>query len=186
MQLRLYICLPKSTHMFTLRKRKYESAKHYEDLFNRMKLQVEPTAELENSFFGNLSQDTTKPWVGRVESSRGTFEIMRPNPSSLLPLRFLEGNFFTVIVEGHVLRDSNKTHISVSYTLGVKAGVMLLMTYLWPLVAIINFISTGEWESINNFLFFVLVFTLIPSLLLVVQLNHTENIIFDFLGIPAS
>lgn len=173
--------------MVPIRKRKYALAKGYNDLLNRMKLQVERSEDMENSFFLNHPGDTTKAWVGKIDSKQGTFEIVRPNPSAILPLRFLDGNFFTLIVEGRVSGDHHKTNIEVSYTLGVQATIIMLLVVALPLFVLPQLANSGDWETnADSFIFFGLVFVLIPTLILIAQLNHTENMVFDFLGIKAA
>lgn len=170
--------------MIPIRSRKYELDKGYEDLLNRIKLQVESSDDLYNSVYSSHPGETTKAWVGTIDSARGTFEIVRPNPSAILPLRFLEGNFFTMIVEGRITGNDHKTRIEVSYTLGIQATLIMVLIIALPLLILPQVISSGEWEkNVNAFIFFGATSFFIPVLVLIAQLNHTENMIFDFLGI---
>ncbi|MBI3220734.1 MAG: hypothetical protein HYZ44_14565 [Bacteroidetes bacterium] len=167
--------------MATIRTRTYESKNSYQDVFTRVGLDVESVATLTNPLFGNLTADTNKPWVGNASSSDGTFEILQTN-SSVLPLRFLEGNFFDIFIHGEVSADHNKTVIDVKFKLGGFYVIAFLLAYIFPIMLIIQFISHGDWDSIKGLSFWFLAFDVIPTLLLVVQLNRTENKVIDLLG----
>lgn len=167
--------------MTTIRKRTYESKNNYQDVFTRVRLSVERVATIANPLFGNLTVDTNKPWVGKINSSEGTFEIFQTN-SSVLPWRFLEGNFFDIFIHGEVSVDDDKTVIDVKFRLGWFYALTFLLVYVFPIMLTIQFISQGDWDSIKGLTFWFLVFDVTPTLLLVVQLNRIENKVADLLG----
>ena len=150
-------------------------------MFTRVRLDVERVATLTNPLFGNLTVDTTKPWVGNVNSSDGTFEVVQTN-SSVLPLRFLEGNFFDIFIHGEVSADNDRTVIDVRFKLGWFYVLTFVLVYVFPIMLTIQFISQGDLDSIKGLTFWFLVFDVIPTLLLVVQLNRIEIKVADLLG----
>jgi hypothetical protein len=165
----------------TIRTRTYETKNSYQDVFTRVRLDVERVATLANPMLGNLTVDTNKPWVGKINSSEGTFEMIEPN-SSILPLRFLEGNFFDIFVHGEVSVDNDKTVIDVKFGLGWFYAMTFLLAYLFPIMLTVQFLSQGDWDSIKGLTFWFLVFDVIPTLLLIVQLNRIDNKVADLLG----
>jgi hypothetical protein len=167
--------------MATIRKRTFESKNNYQDVFTRVRLDVERVASLTNPLLGNLTVDTNKPWVGKINSSNGTFEVVQTN-SSVLPLRFFKGNFFDIFIHGEVSVDDDKTVIDVKFKLGWFYALIFLLVYVFPIMLTIQFISKGDWDSIKGLAFWFLVFDVIPTLLLVVQLKRIENNIADLLG----
>jgi len=167
--------------MTTIRKRTYESINNYQDVFTRVRLDVERVATLTNPLFGNVTVDSNKPWVGKINSSDGTFEAVRTN-SSVLPLRFLEGNFFDIFIAGEVSAADDKTLIDVKFKLGWFYALTFLLVYVFPIMLTIQFISQGDWDSVKGLTFWVVVFNVIPTLLLVIQLKRTENKVADLLG----
>jgi hypothetical protein len=142
---------------------------------------VERVAALANPLFGNLTVDTNKPWVGKINSSDGTFDVLQTN-STVLPVRFLEGNFFDIFIHGEVSVDEDKTVIDVRFKLGWFYVLTFLLVYVFPIMLTIQFIIQGDWDSIKGLTFWFLVFDIIPTLLLVVQLNRAENKVADLLG----
>jgi hypothetical protein len=163
----------------TIRARTYESKISYDVIFIRIRLGVERVASLVNPLVGNLTVDTNRRWVGKINGSEGTFVVVQTN-SSVLPLRFFEGNFFTIFVLGQVSRQQ-KTKIDVRYKLGWRATFTFLLVYLFPLILSVNFVSQADWDSLKSLFPWFLVFDLIPTLLLIVQLNRIENEISDLL-----
>ena len=167
--------------MMTVRKRTYESRNSCHDVFTRIRLDVERVAILVNPLIGNLTVDTDRPWVGKINSSEGTFKVVKTN-SSILPLRFFEGNFFTLFILGQVHSDEHKTIIDVRYKLGWYGTLIFLMVYLFPIILCVNFIRQADWHSLKSLVPWFLIFDVIPTLLLLVQLNRIENKICDLLG----
>jgi hypothetical protein len=165
----------------TIRTRTYETKNNYQDVFTRVRLDVERVATLANPMLGNLTVDTNKLWVGKINSSDRTFEILEPN-SSILPLRFLEGNFFDIFVQGEVSVDNGKTVIDVKFRLGRFYAMTFLLVYLFPIMLVVQFLSQGDWDSIKGLTFWFLVFDVIPTILLIVQLNRIDNKVADLLG----
>jgi hypothetical protein len=142
---------------------------------------VERVATLANLMLGNLTVDTNKPWVGKINSSDGTFEILQTN-SSVLPLTFLEGNFFDIFVHGELSSENDKTVINVKFNLGWFYVLTFLLVYVFPVMSTIQFISQADWDSLKGLTFWFLVFDVIPTLLLIVQLNRIKTKVADLLG----
>jgi hypothetical protein len=165
----------------TIRTRTYESTIGYENVFTRIRLDVERVATLVNPIVGNLTADTDKPWVGKINGSEGTFKVVQTN-SSILPLRYFEGNFFTIFIKGQVSSDQNKTRIDVEYKLAWYTSVIFLLVSLFPTLLATKFLSQGAWDSLTGLIPWFLIFVVIPILLLIVQLNRIENKITDLLG----
>ncbi|MBN8651163.1 MAG: hypothetical protein J0L67_07040 [Cytophagales bacterium] len=163
----------------TLRTRTYESENSYKDVFKLILLDVERDTALENPLFGNLTVETNKPWVGIIDSGNGTFKILRTN--SFLPFRILEGNFFDIFIHGEVSVDGNKTRIEVKVGLSWVSAIFLLFTYLVPILMLTTFIVQNDWTDVQGLIGWVCVFSLIPTALLIVQLNRTEKLICDLL-----
>lgn len=164
----------------TLRTRTYESKNSYKDVFKLILLDVERVATLENPLFGNLTVETNKPWVGIIDSGNGTFQILRTN-SSVLPFRVLEGNFFDIFVHGEVSVDTDKTRIDVKVKLWWFYSMFFLFTYLSPILMLTTFIVQNDWADVQGLVGWVCVFNLIPTALLIAQLNTTEKLICDLL-----
>jgi hypothetical protein len=170
-----------NSDMITVRKRLYESANSYQGVFTRIRPDIERVSILVNPLVGNLTVDTNKPWVGKINSSDGTFKIVETN-SSILPLRFFEGNFFTIFIHGKAFADEGKTRINVSFELGWQATLAFLFVYLFPMILIAKFVSQDDWDSLKGLTFWFLVFNVIPTLLLMAQLGRLESKIADLLG----
>lgn len=164
--------------MATIRKRTYISKNNYQDVFTRVRLDVENVETLTNPLLGNVTVDTNKPWVGNINSGEGTFEAIQTN-SSVLPLRFFEGNFFDIFIHGEVSVEDHKTIVDVKFKLGWTYTLIFLMVYVFPIMLTIKFINKGDWDSIEDLTFWFLAFNLIPTLLLFVQLNRIENKVAD-------
>jgi hypothetical protein len=167
--------------MITIRTSTYESKSSYEVVFTRIRLDVERVSVLVNPLFGKLTVDTNKPWVGKINGSEGTFKVVQTN-SSILPLRYFEGNFFTLFVHGEVVSEEHITRINLKFKLGWHAAFTFLLTYLFPMILAIRFINEDNWESVKELTLWLLAFCAIPTLLLIAQLNRTENRISNLLG----
>lgn len=166
--------------MVTIRKRTYTSRNNYQDVFTRIRLDVESVETLINPNLGSVTVDTNKPWVGKMNSTDGTFEAIQTN-SSILPFRFFEGNFYDIFIHGEVSVDEDKTVVDVEFKLGWFYALIFLMVYVFPIILTIQFISKGDWDGIKNLTFWFLAFDLIPTLLLIVQLNRVDNKVADLL-----
>jgi hypothetical protein len=164
-----------------IKRRTYESKNSYQDVFTRVRMDVERVATLANPLFGNLTVDTNKPWVGIFDGGDGIFEILRTN-SSGLPLRFFKGNFFDVFVDGEVSVDNDKTVIDVKFSLGWFYVLTFLLVYIFPIMLTVQFISQSDWDSLIGLTFWFLIFDVIPTLLLILQLNRIEKKVADLLG----
>ena len=161
-----------------IKRQTYESKNSYQDVFTRVRMDVERVATLANPLFGNLTVDTNKPWVGIFDSGDGIFEILQTN-SSGLPLRFFKGNFFDVFVDGEVSGDNDKTVIDVKFSLGWFYVLTFLLVYIFPIMLTIQFISQSDWDSVIGLTFWFLAFDVIPTLLLILQLNRIEKKVAD-------
>jgi hypothetical protein len=144
-------------------------------------MDVERVATLVNPLVGNITVDTDKPWVGKINSSDGTFKIVQTN-SSILPLRIFAGNFFTIFVHGEVFADTHKTRIDVRFELAWYTTLTFLLAFLFPIMLTIDFINQDDWDSVKDLTILFLVFDVMPTLLLMVQLNRIENTISDLLA----
>lgn len=166
----------------TLRTRTYESKNSYKDVFKLILLDVERVATFDYSLFGNLTIDTNKPWVGIIDSGSGTFQILKTN-SSVLPFRILEGNFFDIFIYGEVSVDGDKTRIDVKIRLSWRSAKFFLFAYLFSILMLTMFIVQNDWADVQELVGWVCVFNLIPTALLIAQLERTEKLICDLLGV---
>lgn len=164
----------------TLRTRTYESENSYKDVFKLILLDVERVATFDYSLFGNLTIETNKPWVGIIDSGSGTFQILRTN-SSDLPFRIFEGNFFDIFIHGEVSVDGEKTRIDVKVRLSWRSAKFFLFPYLFSIIMLTTFIVQNDWADVQGLVGWVCVFNLIPTALLIAQLNTTEKLICDLL-----
>ncbi|HEY0770876.1 MAG TPA: hypothetical protein VGD31_11130, partial [Sphingobacteriaceae bacterium] len=149
--------------MITIWKKTYQTNNNFQDTFTRIRLDVERVDTLFNPWVGNLTADTNKPWVGKINSSEGKFKVMQTN-SSVLPIRFFEGNFFTIVIDGQVSSTDHKTLIDVRYKLGLQAMFTFILLYFFPLGLAIKFINAADWESLRELTLWLIVFDLIPTL----------------------
>jgi len=124
--------------MATLRTRIYESRNTYHDIFKMIRMDVERVSNLIFPLLGSLTSDTDKFWVGRINSSEGTFKIVRTN-SSILPLRIFKGNFFSILIQGQVYSHENNARIEVKFRLFWSSKLFLLSILLFPFL-FFNFI----------------------------------------------
>lgn len=170
--------------MIPVRTRSYQTQANPDIVFTRIGLDAERVCTLVDTWSGNVTEDTSKPWVGKIDSSAGHFELLETN-ASLLPVRILEGNFFNLFVRGEVMADaeSNKTVIGVRYTLGLQATLTLVLAYLFPIGLAVGFIGNNDWEALRGLLPWLLVFNILPTVLLIVQLNRIENKVIELLGV---
>lgn len=166
----------------TLRARSYESKNSYQDVFKLILLDVERVTTLENPSFGNLTVETNKPWVGIIDSAKGTFQILKTN-SSVLPFRILEGNFFDIFIHGEVYVEGVKTRIDVKIKLWWFYVLFFLFTYLGAIFMLTALIIRNDWADVQGLIQWVILFNLIPTVLLIAQLNRTEKLIWDLLGV---
>lgn len=168
--------------MVTIRKRIYSSNNNENDTFNRLRLDVEEV----NTFFENsilssdVTVDTNKRWVGKIDPSERMFEMIKPN-NSLLPFRFLEGNFYNIYVNGRVVKEDSKTRIEVDFKIGYFAILWLLAIYLMPITGILKSIMLDD--KINEIFPFIMIFTIPGTLLLIYQLKNTEEETMNSLGV---
>jgi hypothetical protein len=169
--------------MATLRTRHYETEIDHEVIFNRIFLDAEPVSDLVDPWFYNKTEDTSKPWVGIIDRQEGTFELVQTNAAVIFPMRFLEGNFFTIFIEGQVNNNQSTRSIEVRYRLGWFTALFQLLTYLFPICFAILFAFQEEWDKLTSFIPWVLMFCVFPTILLIVQLNRIENEIADLLGV---
>jgi hypothetical protein len=165
----------------TIRTRLYESENTYEVIFTRIRIDVERVSTLVNPLAGNTTADTTKPWVGKIDSSSGTFRIVQTNGAVLLPIRLFEGNFFTIFIEGHVRHNESKNNIEVSYKLGWYTVLFFSFVYSCMTIMMANFVLQDDWNSVSSLIPSFLLYV-IPILLLRFQLDRTEKKIRNLLG----
>ena len=100
----------------TITTHNYQTLTSSDVVFKRLRMDITETDHLVNSSYGNVTIDTTRPWVGQVNELAGTFKGVQTNPSAFL-FRFLEGNFFTIFIHGRVFSQENSTRIQVKYKL---------------------------------------------------------------------
>ena|SRR6187549_741161 len=168
--------------MLTIRRRVYVSNNNIRVILTRLRLDVEKVPMLTSPLFGNVTVDTNKPWVGRIEQGTGTFEIIQTNPY-LLPLRFLEGNFFTLFIQGSIFDDGPKTKMEIDFSLGWRSFVMLIVFYLIPFILLLDLIVNDNWEKASGLIGWCLTLTIPWTLLLIYQLNRTDRKIKELLGV---
>jgi hypothetical protein len=168
--------------MVTIRRRVYISDNSITVTLTRLKLDVEKVPMLTFPLFGNVTVDSNKPWVGRIEQATGTFEIIQTNPY-LLPLRFLEGNFFTLFIQGNVFDDGPKTKIEIDFNLGWRSLMILIVFFLFPIILLGDFVGDDNWEKVSGLIGWCLTFTIPGTLLLIYQLNSTDKKIKELLGV---
>jgi hypothetical protein len=167
--------------MFILRKRIYDCESNWKVVSTRLGLDVEKVTTLTYPLLGNGTINTNKLWVGRIENATKTFEITRTAPSFSIQ-RIFEGNFFALFIHGEVIERESGNTTEVYFKLGWVAFVSFVIFYLFPFLLTIHFITQNNWEYIKELTLW-LIFPIIETLLLWVQLNRTEEKVIDLLGV---
>jgi hypothetical protein len=168
--------------MISLQKRIYNSKNSYDVTIARLAIDVERVDEIEISNFGGTTIETSKRWVGIMEKDSGEFEVVKPNTSAL-PFRILDGNFYTLFVQGKIINNGSHCGISVAFGLELLPFIRLVVLCLFPLAIAVTLMINDDFESIKKILPFLLVFTVPSIVVLIFQLNKTEKEIKDSLGI---
>lgn len=167
--------------MITIRTSIYESNKSVEKLFSRLGLDVEPVRELfTGNYISDKTIDTNRRWVGKVSEHERAFEIIKPNPP--MNFRILEGNFYNMFVLGRIYSEESGSRIEVRFQIGIMATLGLAMACFLPLLAFI-IVSTNDVAGNKEILLSLLTITVPGTLLLLLQLNHTEKEIMQTLGV---
>lgn len=167
--------------MLTLKVVTYQVGKTVDDLFSRISWQVERSDRL-TDFWTRTTLDTTRPWVGKIDSEAGTFRIIEPNPHYLFPLRIFEGNFFDIYVEGETRVEENVLQVEVSFGLRVATALWLVMAACLTLVSLVYYFLPTNADEVKGGLLVPLVFTGIPGSLLMYQLHRLKRKVAKLLG----
>lgn len=167
--------------MITLRVVTYKVPKTLPDLFLRISWQVERSDRL-TDFWTRTTLDTTRPWVGKINSEAGTFRIIEPNPYYLFPLRIFEGNFFDIYVEGEARVEENILQVEVSFGLRVVTALWLVTAACLALVSLVYYFFPTNADEVKGGLLVPLVFAGIPGSLLLYQLQRLKRKVSLFLG----
>ena len=165
-----FLCLV-SSDMIPIIKRTYESLENGHLAISKLDWKVEKVSRLTNPFLNNATVDTAKPWVGRIDKETNDFEIT-PTAPYLSPQSMLEGNFFLLVLTGRIIEQDTKCKIEIEFRLGWTALATLTLLYLFPILGIVSIIQNGP-DGLQWLITFI--FPLAATLLLVLQLNRTEN-----------
>ncbi|HMV09423.1 MAG TPA: hypothetical protein PK325_07085 [Cyclobacteriaceae bacterium] len=167
--------------MITLKVVTYEVDKTPDDLFSQISWQVERSDRLMN-FWTRTTVDTTKPWVGKINSGAGTFRMIEPNSHHLFPLRIFEGNYFDIYVEGEARVRENILHVEVSFGIRVATAMWLVMAACLALASLSSYFFATNPDQVKGALLVPLVFAGIPGSLLLYQLQRLKRKVSLFLG----
>jgi len=170
--------------MITIRKRVYVSENNHDVTFTRLGLDVEKVDTLftDSELANDITVDTNKRWVGKIERTFGTFEVIKPN-TSLLPMRILEGNIYDLYIQGKVSNEGLKNRIEVDFGIGYQALFGLVLICLAPIILMVFLVFEDRWDEINGIVAFLMTFTIPGTLMLIFQLNRTEEEIRNSLGV---
>jgi hypothetical protein len=168
--------------MATIFRRTYENIYGHDVVFKRLRTEVTIVNRLLESERTGTTIDTQKPWVGKIDERNGNFELVKTNPTSFLPFRYMDGNFFIIFIQGKVLADGEKARIEVKYKLDwfTVAGLSLIFTFTGVLT--FQSVYNHAWDELNSLMFMIVVFVLTPLVLLIVQFRMTDKKILKLLG----
>lgn len=160
--------------MLTIRSRTFESNEIADTAFSRLDWKVEKVTQLFNPLLNFSTVETTKPWVGKIDREKKEFKISQTAPYfPFFSTSFLECNFFRLYILGRVIGEEQGTKINLRFRLGLSTVIFFILIYLSPIL-----IFSVNWQNgIGNWKehLFGLTIPTICTLLLVLQLNTTEN-----------
>lgn len=164
--------------MLLIRNRIFESNDSAEIAFSKLDWKVEKVKRLTNALLNNSTTDTIRPWVGKIDRNKRKFEIIQTAP--YFSPRILEFNFFQLFVHGKITDEGRGSKIILKFRLGLTTLFFFILMYLLPIFITSVQVKTnnGEWGG----LLFGLLMPILFTLLLLMQLNKTENKLIDLFG----
>jgi hypothetical protein len=162
--------------MLSIRTSTFESKENADTAISRLDWQVEKVERFTN-LLNDSTADTVRPWVGKIDKKKKEFEILQTAP--FLSPRIIEGNFFQLFVRGRIADGGFNCKIVLEFKLGLKAFLLFSTIYLFPVLMTVFYLKSGKADWIGLVLSFVI--PMLFTLLLVVQLNRTENKLIDLL-----
>jgi hypothetical protein len=164
----------------TIRKASYKNKHGYDVVFKRIRIDVEEVDHLVIPRFGETI-DTGKPWVGEIDDKLGKFKLIRSNPTRL-PVRYLEGNFFNLLIEGKVTREAESAHLDVRYKLDWITVAYLGFIAALSLTLCMHLVINNEWKELDQLILVASVGFVVPVILILVQVNDTAKKISEVIG----
>src|SRR6218665_1538810 len=161
--------------MLTIRTRTFKSDDSADIALSKLDWKVEKVKRLTNPFLSHATADTAKPWVGKIDRDARSFEITQTAP--IFSPVFFKGNFFQVYVHGQVFNNGQKSKVRLSFKPRLNTTLLFTLIYLVPVLVTVTTVTrgNGDWKD----LLFGLVVPLLFTLLLIFQLNRTENKLID-------
>ncbi len=167
--------------MAVIRRKTYENIHGTDVVFKRLRTEVAANNPPLVHWRTGTTIDTSFPWVGTIDENKNSFTLVRTNPS-IAPLRYLDGIFFIIFVDGQVAADGQKARINVDYRIEWGTVAQLLMGFALVVLAATHFLVQERDKSSDHLMFGFLVFLFIPVSLLFTQLHLTEKKIARLLG----
>lgn len=164
----------------TIRKTTYINKYGYDVVFKRLRIDVEEVNHLVIPRFGETI-DTGKPWAGEIDDKHERFKLIRSNPTRL-PVRYLEGNFFNLLIEGKVTREGEAARIDVKYKLDWITVAYLGFIAVLSMLFCIQFVIDAERIDARQLILVVCIGLVFPVILILVQLNATAKKISEVIG----
>ncbi len=160
--------------MISIRNKTFESDENAQVVLSRLDWKVEKADRLVNPF-SNSTVDTSRPWVGKIDKNKREFEIIQTAPH--FSPRILDRNFFQLYIQGQITEHGQKSGIILKFRLGLNTFMLFIFIYLFPLLTTFLDSKTdnGNWKGLALSFIVPILFTL----LLIVQLNRTENKLID-------
>lgn len=166
--------------MLPIRNRTFECDDSADVAISKLDWKVEKVKRLTNPLLNNSTNDTVRPWVGKINRDKRKFEIIQTAP--YFSPRILEGNFFQLFVRGRIIAEGGKSKIILKFRLGLIPTIFFLLMFMYPILGVIIYSKRdtgGDW----NGLLLGLVVPIFFALLLTIQLNRTENKLIDLFGV---
>lgn len=161
--------------MISIREIDYDTDEDPDKVFSRLSWAVERVDGLVGQLISNYTVDTNRPWVGFYDREKMSFGLIEPRG-------FLSMKFFQIVVRGQIAKKGNKTIVSIKMRLGWNTFFIFLMVYLATVLMISGTILSKDPSNIFGLMVWLLVFSVLGTILLKRKLKNIERKIEDLFG----
>jgi len=166
-------------NMLPIRNRIYESDENVDVVMSRLDWKVEKVERLTNPWLNHSTVETSRPWVGKIDKSKREFRIIQTAP--FFSPRIFDSNFFQLPIHGQIVNEGQKSKIVLKFKLGLNSSIQFISFYLFPFVTLFLYSKAdgGDWRG----LIFSFIIPTLWTLLLILQLNRTENSLIELFDV---